>query len=78
MQGGRGPLCQGVKKKPSPLSGNGGEKEKREEEGLNFSKKTTSTCYPMGQFSTYRLDKTSSPPPTIPHPQPQFPMRGDK
>lgn len=31
----------------------------------------------MGQFSTYRLYKISSPPPK-PHPQPQFPVFGDK
>lgn len=35
--------------------------KKRKEEELNFSEKTTSTCYPVGQFSIYRLDKVSAP-----------------
>lgn len=55
-------------------------KRRKEEEGLNFSKRerTTSTCYPVGQFSTYRLDKISSPPsPTAPS-TPIFPGFGDK
>lgn len=73
--------CQGVKQRTSSLSGKEGrgkKREKRKRRELNFRKRerTTSTCYPVGQFSTYRLDKISSPPsPTAPS-TPIFPDLG--
>lgn len=78
IKGGRGPLLsRGEEKHVFTIREGRKKREKEEEEGLNFSKKTTSTCYPLGQFSTYRLDKISSPPPK-PHPHPQFPVFGGK
>ena len=72
--------CQGVKQRTSSLSGKEGrgEKEKRKRRDWTFQKKkrTTSTCYPVGQFSTYRLDKISSPPSPTPPSTPIFPDLG--
>lgn len=61
-------FCQGEKKSTSSLSGKGGKKEKRKRrrDSTFKKKKPTSTCYPVGQFSTYRLDKISSPTQTPP------------
>lgn len=64
--------CQGVKESTPLLTGKG-EKEKRGE-GPELLRETTSTCYPRGQFSAYRLDKICSP-----HPNPtlnHFPYFG--
>lgn len=60
---------QGVKKRKPSLAGKG-EKREKNKEGLKFKNKTKqknppSICYPLGQFSTYRLDKISPP-----HPNP--------
>lgn len=72
--------CQGVKQNVFTLrEGREGEKRRKGRGGTELFKKrerTTSTCYPVGQFSTYRLDKISSPPsPTAPS-TPIFPDLG--
>lgn len=56
-QGGRGQLLSKGEEMHIFTIQEGREKE----EELNFSEKTTSTCYPVGQFSIYRLDKVSAP-----------------
>lgn len=70
-------FCQGVKKNTPSLSGKGEKKRKGRGGGTELFRETASTCYPLGQFSTYRLDKISPPPPK-PHPQPHLPLFWDK
>lgn len=50
---------QGVKKNTPSLSGKGEKKRKGRGGGTELFRETASTCYPLGQFSTYRLDKIS-------------------
>ena len=72
--------CQGVKQRTSSLSGKEGRGERRKGRGgtelFKKQERTTSTCYPLGQFSTYRLDKISSPPSPTPPSTPIFPDLG--
>lgn len=58
--------------------GREGGKQERKRRDWTFQKtrRTTNTCYPVGQFSTYRLDKISSPPSPTPPSTPIFPDLG--